>query len=250
MDVLQAVREYWNADAATYDRAPSHGAASALERAAWTTALRRALPEPPARVLDVGAGTGFLSLLAARLGHEVTALDLSPAMLAQLSTAADREGLKIRAVEGPAHEPPQGPFDAVIERHLLWVLPQPSAALTAWRAVAPGGLLALFEGLWGAADPAQARRRQARELLRKARRRPADHHASFDPEIKDILPFGRGIHPNQLVEAVTAAGWPAPSVERLRDVEWARLLALPPLERLLGTTPQYVVTAVLAAGAA
>ncbi len=250
MDVLQAVREYWDADAATYDQAPSHGAASALERAAWTTALRRALPEPPARVLDVGAGTGFLSLLAARLGHEVTALDVSPGMLARLSAVAVREDLRIRTVEGPAHEPPQGPFDAVVERHLLWVLPEPSAALTAWRAVTPGGRLALFEGLWGGADPAQERWRQARELLRKARRRPDDHHASFDPAIKDLLPFGRGVHPNQVVEAVEAAGWPAPSVERLRDVEWARLLALPPVERLLGTTPQYVVTAVLAAGAA
>jgi len=46
--------------------------------------MRRLLPEPPASVLDVGAGTGFLSLLLAGQGYDVTAVDLSPGMLGQL----------------------------------------------------------------------------------------------------------------------------------------------------------------------
>ena len=60
-----------------------------------------------------------MSLLAAELGHGVTALDLSPGMLAEARRKADRLGLDIETVVGPAQEPPPGPFDVVLERHLL-----------------------------------------------------------------------------------------------------------------------------------
>ncbi|MHB1536288.1 MAG: class I SAM-dependent methyltransferase, partial [Acidimicrobiales bacterium] len=114
------IRSYWDADAATYDDATNHRPTSPAERAAWAGALSRLLPSAPARVLDCGAGTGFLSLLAARLGHQVTALDLSGAMLERLRERADGEGLEIDVREGSATEPPPGPFDVVMERHLLW----------------------------------------------------------------------------------------------------------------------------------
>src|ERR687897_3949379 len=71
------IREYWDADASTYDATKSHSISDRLERAAWRQALSEALPQPPASVPDVGAGTGSLSLLAAELGYAVTALDLS-----------------------------------------------------------------------------------------------------------------------------------------------------------------------------
>ena len=85
-DVTGRVRDWWDADAATYDDSSDHGwaVASPALRAAWNAALHRFLPGPGSRVLDVGAGTGFLSLAAARLGHRVTALDLSEGMLARL----------------------------------------------------------------------------------------------------------------------------------------------------------------------
>jgi SAM-dependent methyltransferase len=99
------------------------------------------------RVLDVGAGTGFLSLAAARLGYQVTALDLSAKMLERLEVSAAREGLRIDLVHARAEIPPPGPFDAVMERLLLWTLPDPAAALAAWRQVAPSRRLLAFEGL-------------------------------------------------------------------------------------------------------
>lgn len=243
MELLDHVRGYWDADAATYDQAPGHGLGSPAERAAWQAALARALPPAPARVLDVGAGTGFLSLLMARAGHRVTALDLSTGMLGRLEQAASAAGVEVEVVSAPAHAPPAGPFDAVVERHLLWTLPDPDAALSAWRAVAPGGRLVVFEGLWGGADAGQARRQRVRELLRRVRRVPPAHHTSYDDAVRSELPLGGGTHPDRVVEAVEAAGWRGAGLERLHDVEWARLLAQPPLERLLGVIPQYAVTA-------
>jgi SAM-dependent methyltransferase len=242
-DLTGRVGAYWDADAATYDDSADHGPGSPAQRAAWNAALHRLLPGQRCRVLDVGAGTGFLSLAAARLGHRVTALDLSGGMLERLRASADRDGLEIEVIQAGAEEPPPGPFDAVVERHLLWTLPDPAAALTAWRAVAPEGRLVLFEGLWGGADRVEALRGQAREGLRTLRGEPDHHHDHYDPSMVEELPLAGGTHPDQVVELVEAAGWGPARLERLRDIEWAQLLQLPAAARLLGVTPRFAVVA-------
>ena len=46
---------------------------------------------PPAkqlRILDVGCGAGFFSVLLANEGHRVTGIDLTPAMICLLYTSA------------------------------------------------------------------------------------------------------------------------------------------------------------------
>ncbi|MGH9023069.1 MAG: class I SAM-dependent methyltransferase [Acidimicrobiia bacterium] len=243
MEILDEVRRFWNDDAAGYDKSPGHRPLGA-ERAAWVASLVRLLPPPPARVLDVGAGTGFLSLLAAGLGHRVTALDISPGMLEVLTARAREEGLPVEAVEGSADSPPPGPFDAVMERHLVWTLPHPLETLRAWREVAPAGTLVLFESSWGVgAGTAAAARRRLREALRQMRGVPPDHHAPYPSAVRSALPLGSGTPPAKLLDLTERAGWGSARLERLRDVEWAASAALPLPERLLGTAPRFVIAA-------
>lgn len=243
-DLHDRLRRYWDEDAATYDLAPEHVVQTRAQRAAWDAVLTRLLPDAPARVLDVGAGTGFLALPLARLGHRVTAVDLAPAMLERLRAEAAAAGLEIEVVAGPAETPPPGPFDVVVERLLLWTLPDPAAALRAWRAVAPGGRAVSFGSTWGAGRGLDSLRERARNRWHRLRRPVPEHHAPYDQDLIDGLPFrGGGVPPARVAEALAAAGWGPVRVERLREIERARAGAMQPVERLLGVPEQFAVVA-------
>lgn len=242
---LSAIRSYWDVDAATYDRAAAHVPRSGTELATWRAALARFLPPPPARILDAGAGTGFLSLLCAQLGHQVTAVELAPAMLERLRAKAAELGVAVSTREGDATAPPAGEFDAVVERHVLWTLADPSAALGVWRRAAPAGRLVCFESEWGTAADGVARlRAAARERLRRLRNEPPEHHDEYPADLRARLPLGGGTDPDRLVALTEAAGWRPARLERLRDVEWAAARSLgSPLERLLGVPSRFAVVA-------
>lgn len=242
-EVHDRIREWWDRDAGTYDRSASHALTDPVEAAAWRAALQRFLPEPAGRVLDVGAGTGALSLLAAEQGHRVTALDLSTEMLQRARAKAEAQGLDIEFVVGPAEAPPAGPFDAVIERHVLWTAPDPVGSLRAWREVAPGGRVVLFEGAWGATGPVGRAREAAVDVVRRLYGMPPDHHAPYDPEIVSSLPLARLDSPRPVIEAAVEAGWRAVRLYRLRDVEWAQRAGSPPVLGWLEHVPRYAIVA-------
>jgi SAM-dependent methyltransferase len=243
--VTHEIREFWDEDAAVYDASPSHYPRRPQELAAWAGALRRLLPEPPATVLDVGAGTGFLSLLLAGQGYQVTAVDLSPAMLGQLQAKAAEQRLRITTVESDALSPPHGDFDAVVERHLLWTLPQPAAALAAWHEVAPEGRLVVLEGSWGGARAvgAEGWRARARQLAERVRGPEPGHHGHYSDRVRRALPHGRGLSAEDAVTLVQHSPWGQARLERLRDVEWALTEGRGLLDELLGTHPRWAVVA-------
>jgi ubiquinone/menaquinone biosynthesis C-methylase UbiE len=242
-DVHDRLRDYWDRDAATYDRSPSHAASDPVEAAAWRAALRATLPDPPATVLDVGAGTGAMTLLAAELGYRVTALDLSEGMLEQARAKASERSLDVKFVVGSSTMPPGGPFDAVMERHVLWTTPEPTGALAAWRRAAPAGRLVLFEGIWGRRDTLQRARDAAAEVLQRLHRIPHDHHAEYDDDVLAQLPLARLPSAEPLVRAVYEAGWRAARIRRLYDVEWARRMQAPLGLAWLESIPQFALIA-------
>ncbi|WP_369395071.1 class I SAM-dependent methyltransferase [Streptomyces sp. CG1] len=144
----------WDAAADVFDDEPDHGLRDPAIRAAWAARLRSWLPERPADVLDLGCGTGSLSLLAAEEGHRVTSVDSSPAMVER--ARAKLAGCGAVVLCGDAAAPPVGEwrFDVVLVRHVLWTLPGPDKVLRHWRdLLRPGGRLVLVEGVWGTLNP-------------------------------------------------------------------------------------------------
>ncbi|GAA3142420.1 trifunctional class I SAM-dependent methyltransferase/NUDIX hydrolase/VOC family protein [Streptomyces rectiviolaceus] len=144
----------WDAEAATFDDEPDHGLRDTAVRDAWAERLRDWLPEAPGDVLDLGCGTGSLSLLAAERGHRVTAVDLSPNMVERAREKL--AGQEAQVLVGDAGAPPvEGRrFDVILARHILWTLPDVEATLRHWGGLLrPGGRLVLIEGVWGTASP-------------------------------------------------------------------------------------------------
>jgi ubiquinone/menaquinone biosynthesis C-methylase UbiE len=77
--------------------------------------LRRVGLHSGMRFLDVAAGSGALSIPAARLGADVVATDQSPVMLELLTARGRQEGLTVetRVMDGQALELPDNGFDVV-----------------------------------------------------------------------------------------------------------------------------------------
>jgi ubiquinone/menaquinone biosynthesis C-methylase UbiE len=155
MGAMPKVADYWTALAGSFDAEPDHGLRSPVVRAAWAARLREWVPGSGADVVDVGCGTGSLSLLLAEQGHRVVGVDVSAGMATRARQKFADAGRRLPVVLGDAAEVPvrAGWFDVVLARHLLWALPDPVAALRQWvRLLRPGGWLVLIEGRWAASD--------------------------------------------------------------------------------------------------
>ena len=68
-----------------------------------------------------------------------------------------------------------------------------------------------------------------------------DHHGEYDPDLLASLPFAGGTQPERLLDAASEAGWRRLRVERLRDVEWAYVLARGPVLGRLEAVPLFTV---------
>jgi ubiquinone/menaquinone biosynthesis C-methylase UbiE len=149
-EVKQQVAAHWNRRALGFDNDFGHSIRTPAERAAWDRILGLVVRgRAPLDALDVGCGTGFLSLELAARGHRVTGIDFAPQMLAEAQRkAATQEGLPVRFEEGDAEALrfSDASFDLVITRHVLWTLPHPEAAIDEWiRVLRPGGRLAIID---------------------------------------------------------------------------------------------------------
>jgi SAM-dependent methyltransferase len=103
--------------------------------------------EPFGHALEIGSGTGYFSLNLAQLGviERLVATDISPGMLATLSTTAERLGVivetRVTDAEGLPFEDES--FDLVFGHAVLHHLPDLDTALSEFhRVLRPGGSLA------------------------------------------------------------------------------------------------------------
>ena len=196
-DAQAHITAFWSTVADGYE---AHGGNVAKygsrEYRAWVDALASVLPDSPSDVLDVAAGTGYLALAAASLGHRVTAIDLAPAMLQELRASATTRGLDIDVRLGDAVAPefPAESFDAVTSRHLLWTLRDPASAMTNWRQLLrPGGRLVAIDGFWFTEWNGD----NAPPLFRE----------HYTPQTRAQLPFMHLNGPEPILTTLSAAGF-------------------------------------------
>jgi len=213
--VKELVRRHWSRRAADFDLEASHGLLTDEQAHAWRCLITGLADAEPLDVLDIGCGTGFLSLLFAEQGHRVTGVDIAPTMLARARSKAAARGLAVSLIEADVEtlDLPAARYDLIVERHVIWTLPHPETALDTWRRLLrPGARLILIEGHWG----------------------PAERREEYN-QIHDRLPLFGGRPEAEMAALVGAHGFASVSVERLMDRE---LWTEPP------DHPRYLVTAV------
>jgi SAM-dependent methyltransferase len=138
----------WDREAFTFDDEPDHGLADPETRAAWRELLLDVLPGAPARVADLGCGTGTLAQLLTEQGYAVDGLDWSPEMIARARAKVPGARFTVGNAADPGLD--SGAYDVVLSRHVLWAMEDPTAAFARWvELLEPSGVVVLVEGRWG-----------------------------------------------------------------------------------------------------
>lgn len=73
--MFEEIENKWTEDSGDYDDMIQKQLSNKRTVSYWTKELKRLLGPEPLRILEVGCGPGFMSIIAARLGHEVRAVD-------------------------------------------------------------------------------------------------------------------------------------------------------------------------------
>ena len=122
----------------------------------WMREIHAQLPEgKKLRILDVGCGAGFFSILLAKEGHQVTGIDLTPDMIknARLLAEEEKVSCEFQVMDAENPEFPDETFDVVISRNLTWTLPHVQHAYQEWiRVLKKGGILLNFDANYGITD--------------------------------------------------------------------------------------------------
>jgi SAM-dependent methyltransferase len=233
----EEVREFYSA--APFPGYPPRDSWSALraraERSEFACLLDRAIPGD-ARVLELGCGTGQMSLFLATADRIVVGADMTRASLRLASAAARRFGVGcVQFVETDLRAPGlrAGAFDVVYSSGVLHHTPDPRASFGSMvRLVRPGGLVVL--GLYNAYARAPHRLRRLIARLTRYRFIPFDpvlRDRCGEPERREAWLRDQYLHPEEHLHTIAEVRrW-----FRDNDVDYLRtypstIIGEPPLE--------------------
>lgn len=127
----------------------------------WMKEIEKQIPAGRRlKILDVGCGAGFFSILLAKEGHEVFGIDLTPEMIENAIQLAEEENadccFQVMDAENPMFA--DETFDVVISRNLTWTLPNAEHAYGEWmRVLKTDGVLLNFDANYGKEDVADTK---------------------------------------------------------------------------------------------
>jgi SAM-dependent methyltransferase len=157
-----------------------HAIRTRAERSPFARLLDRAIPGD-ARIVEIGCGTGQMSVYLARADRFVVAVDLTRAALIHAAAAARRFAVdRVRFIESDLRRPGlrPGSFDVVYASGVLHHTPNPRASFAQLAALArPGGIIVL--GVYNAFARVPSRLRRVVARLSGFRFMP------FDPVLRE-----------------------------------------------------------------
>ncbi|OOM74759.1 putative methyltransferase YcgJ [Clostridium puniceum] len=152
-ELLDKVENYWDKRSEGYCQVNLEELNS-FKKAEWIDMINEYAPKITGRkmkVLDIGTGPGFLAIIMASCGYDVTAVDYTEAMLQKAKNNAKSLNLGIQFQRMDAHKLnfADDTFDLIITRNLTWNLEKPQEAYKDWyRVLTSGGILLNFDANW------------------------------------------------------------------------------------------------------
>ena len=216
----EEIHAYWTQRAEGYSEYNQQEMADA-RRSMWKNKLLSLLEEnfpgkkpEELKVLDVGTGPGFFALLLAEAGYQVTAVDVTEAMLkkAKKNTGIFAEKIIWKISDAQKLELEDCTFDAVFSRNVTWNLENPGQAYEEWiRVLKPGGLLCNFDADWyGHLYDEEKRSGYEKNRQRVEEENMEDYYTGTDIERMEAIarqvPLSRQKRPQWDVEALKNAG--------------------------------------------
>jgi SAM-dependent methyltransferase len=191
----------------------------------------------------------------------VVGVDNSPGMLAAAKDTARERGLDIRFVLASAlltdadGEPGSAAlhgdrFDAVVSRHVLWTMPNPEAAIRAWRDITvPGGAVIAIDGTWWGGTKVGRAGAVLGRTLRRITGGPREHGTGiYARNGSETFPLMGVRSPQPAHNAFLRAGLQHVRSEFLDGVDAAERSEMALADRLASPWRRYLVEGVSAVG--
>lgn len=104
------------------------------------------------KILDIGTGAGFLAILCAQQGSDVTGIDISSDMIksAQQNAQHFHQDIQFQIMDAEQLAFEDATFDVVIARNVTWLLSNTQEVYREWlRVLKPNGTLINIDGDYG-----------------------------------------------------------------------------------------------------
>lgn len=155
-EIKDKVTDYWTKRSDSFFEHKCHELKSTMA-SRWlkeiTAQISGKVPskDEDAKILDIGCGVGFFTVLLGKDGYDVTGIDLTQEMINKAKILIELNGpyrkeLKAVAMDAEKLSFPDESFDVIVTRNLTWTLPHPVEAYKEWfRVLKKGGILLNFD---------------------------------------------------------------------------------------------------------
>lgn len=235
--ILSENKKYWTGRSSGYSEINRNELDTAHRHERWKACLSAEIGRKfPGRdpgtlhALDIGTGPGFFAILLCELGLQVTAVDLTPAMLKEAEkNAGEMFGrITFREMNAEHLDFADDTFDVIVSRNLTWNLPHPEQAYSEWtRVLRPEGLLLNFDANWYAYlydEKAREGYMADRENSEKAGIKDANIGENFDvmEDIARRIPLSGIRRPGWDLDILGRLGLRVEADEYVGDRVWSR----------------------------
>lgn len=155
-NLLSEIEKYWTNRAEGYSEVNKDELES-FQRDKWLNEIKRQIgsdinkTNENIKILDIGCGPGFFSIILAKAGFNITAIDYTNEMIerAKENSGYLTNKIKFMIMDAQNLQFEDESFDVIVSRNLTWNLEKPEIAYKEWiRVLKRKGILLNYDANW------------------------------------------------------------------------------------------------------